>query len=228
MAWKRKLPWKYAFCLVWTNKKKVFCLTCCVFLICSVAVHQPRCSTNWTQCSANTVSTWSTGIQVVSHYSGYGVSGSKHHELMMNNMAKSWWKTASKTDDNCEVKQCLKGYYFLHCINHAFDLCSSSCLASLLVGRTRLKFESCRAKYHTQNASQQHFCCFLNDIWILKSSCSLKSPTHDYWINDQGHSDPLLQSYIHVTFTFFVTKTIWHTHYMWSCLKKCATTDHAV
>ena len=45
---------------------------------------------------------------------------------------------------------------------------------------TRLKFESWKVGNHTQNASQNHFYCFLKDIWILKSSCSLKSPTHAY------------------------------------------------
>ena len=33
-------------------------------------------------------------------------------------------------------------------------------------------------KNQAQNASQRHFHCFLKDIWILKSGCSLKSPTH--------------------------------------------------
>ena len=46
------------------------------------------------------------------------------------------------------------------------------------LGGTRLKFESWKVKNHTQNASQQHFYCFLKDIWILKSDCSLKSPIH--------------------------------------------------
>ena len=32
-------------------------------------------------------------------------------------------------------------------------------------------------KNHTQSASQHHFYCFLKAIWILKSGCSLKSPT---------------------------------------------------
>ena len=33
-------------------------------------------------------------------------------------------------------------------------------------------------RIQTQNASQSHSYCYLKDIWILKSGCSLKSPTH--------------------------------------------------
>ena len=44
--------------------------------------------------------------------------------------------------------------------------------------RTRLKFESWTLRIHTQNATQSHFYCFVKNTWILKSGCSLKSPTH--------------------------------------------------
>ena len=47
----------------------------------------------------------------------------------------------------------------------------------LYSGWERLKFESWKVKTNTQNASQRHFYCFLKEIWILKSSCSWKSPT---------------------------------------------------
>ena len=42
-----------------------------------------------------------------------------------------------------------------------------------------LKLKSWEVKNHTQNAFQSHIYCFLKAIWILKSGCSLKSPTHD-------------------------------------------------
>ena len=46
------------------------------------------------------------------------------------------------------------------------------------MGGTALTFESWKAQNHIQNASQHHFCCFLREIWILKSGCSQKSPIH--------------------------------------------------
>ena len=46
------------------------------------------------------------------------------------------------------------------------------------MGETGLKFESWNVKNHTKNAFQNHFYCFLKEIWTLKSSCSLKSPTN--------------------------------------------------
>ena len=49
------------------------------------------------------------------------------------------------------------------------------------MGGTRLKSESSKVRNHTHNASQHHFYCFLKDIWMLKSGCSLKKkqpPTH--------------------------------------------------
>ena len=51
---------------------------------------------------------------------------------------------------------------------------------TISMNRTRLKFESWQVRIHFQNASQNHFYCFLKDIWILKSGCSLKSPTYEY------------------------------------------------
>ena len=50
--------------------------------------------------------------------------------------------------------------------------------ADSYMGGTRSKYKPWKVRIHTQNASQRHFYCFLKDIWILKSSCSLKSPTH--------------------------------------------------
>ena len=50
------------------------------------------------------------------------------------------------------------------------------CLRHHSKGGTRLKFEPWKVRIHTQNAPQSHSKCFLKDIWILKSSCSLKSP----------------------------------------------------
>ena len=51
------------------------------------------------------------------------------------------------------------------------------------MGGKRLRFESWKVRNHTQNVSQHHFYCFLERkkrcIWILKSSCILRSPTHD-------------------------------------------------
>ena len=44
------------------------------------------------------------------------------------------------------------------------------------MGGTGLKFESRQGKNHTQSAPQRHFYCFLKEIWILRSGCSLKSP----------------------------------------------------
>ena len=46
------------------------------------------------------------------------------------------------------------------------------------MSRTQWKFESWKVRIHIQNASQSHFYCFLKDIWTLKSSCSLRSPTY--------------------------------------------------
>ena len=43
---------------------------------------------------------------------------------------------------------------------------------------TRFKSESWEVRNCAQNASQHHFDCFLKDCWILKSSCSLRSPIH--------------------------------------------------
>ena len=48
----------------------------------------------------------------------------------------------------------------------------------MYVGGTGLTSESWKVKNGTKNASQNLFFFFLKDIWILKSSCSLKSPTH--------------------------------------------------
>ena len=43
------------------------------------------------------------------------------------------------------------------------------------MGGTGLKFESWKVENPPQNASQHYLQCFLKEIWILKSSCSLKS-----------------------------------------------------
>ena len=48
------------------------------------------------------------------------------------------------------------------------------------MGGTRFKFESWRVRNRTQNAHWYHFYRFLIHIWILKSGCSLKSPTHAF------------------------------------------------
>ena len=50
----------------------------------------------------------------------------------------------------------------------------------ITMGGTRLKSESWKIRIHTKNASWRHFSLFLKDFWILKSSCSLKSPTHAF------------------------------------------------
>ena len=44
------------------------------------------------------------------------------------------------------------------------------------MGGTRLKYESWKVRIHTQQASLtlSHYCCFLKDIWILKSSVAWK------------------------------------------------------
>ena len=54
----------------------------------------------------------------------------------------------------------------------------TKCLPAECMGGTGLEFESRKIKYRTQNASQQHFYCFLKEIWTIKSSSSLKCPPH--------------------------------------------------
>ena len=51
--------------------------------------------------------------------------------------------------------------------------------SAVTMSGTGFPFEPWKVKMHTQNASQHHFDCSLKDIWILKSSCTLKSPTHE-------------------------------------------------
>ena len=46
------------------------------------------------------------------------------------------------------------------------------------MGGTGLRFESWKVKNHTQNSSQHHLYCFLEDLWILGYGCSRKSGTH--------------------------------------------------
>ena len=56
-----------------------------------------------------------------------------------------------------------------------------------VIGGTRLKFKSRKVRNHSKNASQNHFYCFLKEIWFLKSGCSLKSPTNAWSRYSRNH-----------------------------------------
>ena len=66
------------------------------------------------------------------------------------------------------------------------------------MGGTGLKSESWRVKDHIQNTSQQHFDCFLKEIWILESSCSLGSPTHALALSIHTYYILMTLSYTHM------------------------------
>ena len=83
---------------------------------------------------------------------------------------------------------------FVRCSYGNTVLCTLTKGSTLSTGTTtRSKFESWKVRVHTQNASQSHLHCFLKDIWILKSGCSLKSPTHNSSVN-LGISAPEVNS----------------------------------
>ena len=85
-------------------------------------------------------------------------------------LAKFWWshrryfvkrlRTISRTD----LRQWQELYSSLASITRHGTACNMD--------------ESWQVRIYIQNTSKSHFYCFLKDILTLKSSCSLKSPTH--------------------------------------------------
>ena len=51
------------------------------------------------------------------------------------------------------------------------------------MGGPSLKLECWKVRFHAQTTFQSHFYCSLKDIWVLKSSCGLKSPIHERSMN---------------------------------------------
>ena len=69
-------------------------------------------------------------------------------------------------------------WYILQCESDLHHNSRKIIAHTLLHGWAELKCESSKVTDHKHNASQHHFYWFLKETWLLKSSCSLTSPTH--------------------------------------------------
>ena len=95
---------------------------------------------------------------------------SSHHQA--GSLSRISWTS------NPKLEWCNSQTYF-HC---SFKGGKHETHTYIITVGTRLKFESWKLRIHTKNASQSHFYCFLKDMWILKYSYILKSPTNAIYI----------------------------------------------
>ena len=98
----------------------------------------------------------------------------------ISTLIQSWLGSQCSECLSSRTRQKLHCWHFLReFVTEMFQAVhSDDLLWASHTGGTGLQFESWMVENHTQNASEHYFCCFLKEIWFLKSGCSLETLNH--------------------------------------------------